>query len=342
MSISKTSSKAIARLDQVAVSWAERLNKHWQALREATVEGFISLGKALIAAKDDVGHGGFGKWCEANLEFSWDTANALMAIARWVVQIPTHARNLLPPDWTTLRRLARLDDDVLEGLFKDGTIHPNASRRDIEHKIKLKQRTERHKEIAEHAKFAAEAQVKEGQFALIYADPAWEFKTYRDKGQDLTPAQHYPTMSDEEIARLEVFDVEIQHLAAKDAVCLLWCTSANLKRAIAVLEAWGFEYKTHFVWDKQRTGTGYICLNQHEVLLYGTRGKPPLPMKIFSSLISAPRGKHSEKPAIVRDMIAQMFPAFDANSRIELFYRGPKLDGWTVWGLEALSLQRVA
>ncbi|MGZ3311122.1 MAG: hypothetical protein ACXU8R_21645, partial [Xanthobacteraceae bacterium] len=41
----------------------------------------------------------------------------------------------------------------------------------------------------------------------------------------------------------------------------------------------------NFVWDKQRTGTGYICLNQHELLLYGTHGQPPLPMTIVSSML---------------------------------------------------------
>jgi hypothetical protein len=142
----------------------------------------------------------------------------------------------------------------------------------VDNAFKQLKRVERHKQIAENSKFCAKAKVKEGQFALIYADPPWSFDTYSEKGKDMTsPDNHYPTLSYEEIANIEVDGYCVSEIAAKDAVCLMWCTSANFLLAAEVMKAWGFTYKTHFSWDKQRTGTGYWCLNQHEVLLLGTR-----------------------------------------------------------------------
>lgn len=120
----------------------------------------------------------------------------------------------------------------------DGMKEALASAREQEHKKKLAQREARHKEIAENSKFSAKAKVKEDQFALIYADPPWPFETYSEKGKDMTsPDNHYPTMSYEQIAPIEVDGYRVPQIVSKDAVCLMWCTSANFKRAMATLEA---------------------------------------------------------------------------------------------------------
>jgi N6-adenosine-specific RNA methylase IME4 len=339
VSICETSSGAIAQ-DQVAderanIDWVVRLNTQWDELRNRTVDGFVRLGNDLIAAKKAVEHGGFGAWCEKNLRFSWDTANGLMQIARWIAHSDPD-RNLLPPDWTTLRQLARLDGESFTQLVQNGTIKQNATRREIEHQIKLKKRVSRHAEIAEEAKFKAKLEVKEGQFALIYADPPWTFETLSERGIDRSPDNHYPTLSDEAIAGMLIDGYTVPQIAADDSALFLWCTSSNLKRALAVMKAWGFAYKTHFMWDKEQTGTGYWCRNQHEVLLLGTRGQPPLPIEKFSSVYREKKTKHSVKPAGIRKLIEAMFPMFDEHSRIEMFARGA-VSSWTVWGLEAVE-----
>jgi N6-adenosine-specific RNA methylase IME4 len=208
-----------------------------------------------------------------------------------------------------------------------------------EHQIKLKKRKKRHEQIALEAGFAAQVKPLEGQFALIYADPPWTFDTRSDAGKDRSPDNHYPVLSDDSIADIEVDGHRVAEFAAKDAVLLLWCTSANLKRAIAVMERWGFEYKSQLVWDKQSIGTGYWFRSQHEILLLGTRGSPPPPIEIFPSIITAEKTKHSAKPPEVREMIERMFSKFDQHSRIELFYRGEPLEGWTCWGNEAADAQ---
>jgi N6-adenosine-specific RNA methylase IME4 len=185
---------------------------------------------------------------------------------------------------------------------------------------------------------AAKASSISGQFALLYADNPWQFETYSDLGKELSPEQHYPTMSDEELCSLVVDGRPIQDVAAPDAGCFMWCTSSNIKRAIVVLEAWGFEYKTNLTWDKVRTGLGYIFLNQHEHLLYGKRPRCNFPMPVIkpASLISIERTERSRKPPEVRLLLESMYPHFTAANRIELFARG-EVDGWTTWGNQAGS-----
>ena len=190
----------------------------------------------------------------------------------------------------------------------------------------------KHKDIADKARVITTD--IGGPFPLIYADPPWTFETYSWKGQDRTPAKHYPTMTDDDIKSFVVADSKIPDLAHKDAALFLWCTSSNLVRALSVMEEWGFTYKTQAVWDKQKSGTGQIFLNQHEILLYGSRGKIPKPAKIFPSVFSYPRGKHSAKPPEVRSALESMYPHFDKATRIELFAR-ENVAGWTVDGYEA-------
>lgn len=198
------------------------------------------------------------------------------------------------------------------------------------------QRKKRHKAI--HAAAAVTVQTGEihtGPFPLIYADPPWRFEAYsQELGAERLPDRHYPTMTDEEIIDLRVFGKTIPELAAKDAALLMWCTSSNLVRALAVFEGWGFTYKTQAVWDKQVSGMGLVFRNQHEILLYGTRGKMPGPQYQPKSVFSITRGRHSAKPPEVRAAIERMYPDFDEQSRIELFCR-EKLKGWSVYGLEA-------
>jgi N6-adenosine-specific RNA methylase IME4 len=173
-----------------------------------------------------------------------------------------------------------------------------------------------------------------GPFPLIYADPPWKFEVYSDKGLERTPDQHYPTLTDEEIKNFLVQGKTIGEIAHKDAALLLWCTSSNVHRALEIMKCWGFEYKTQAVWDKIRSGLGLVFRNQHEVLLYGTRGGMPGPQHQPPSVFRIERGSHSAKPPEVREAIERMYPDFDAATRLELFARGAA-KGWTSYGYEA-------
>jgi N6-adenosine-specific RNA methylase IME4 len=191
-----------------------------------------------------------------------------------------------------------------------------------------------------HARIQAAAVVDAvealGPFPVIYADPPWKFEIYSDKGLERTADQHYPTLTDEEIAGFSINGKKVPELAHRDAALFLWCTSSNLKRALCVMERWGFEFKTSAVWVKDKAGLGLVFRNRHEILLYGTCGNMPGPQYQPDSVFDYPRGQHSAKPPEIRGEIARMYPDFTASTRLELFSR-VVVPGWTAHGLEAYS-----
>jgi N6-adenosine-specific RNA methylase IME4 len=169
------------------------------------------------------------------------------------------------------------------------------------------------------------------RYGVIYADPPWRFEPYsRITGMDRAAENHYPTSPLAEIKALDV-----KSIAAPDCVLFLWATVPMLAQALEVMTNWGFGYKSHAIWAKDRVGMGYWFRNQHEMLLVGTRGHVPAPAmgKQGSSLILGLVRRHSEKPEIFRQMIESYFPTLP---KIELHARGSVArTGWDVWGLEA-------
>jgi N6-adenosine-specific RNA methylase IME4 len=169
------------------------------------------------------------------------------------------------------------------------------------------------------------------RYGVILADPEWRFEPWsRETGMDRAADNHYPTSELEEIKARDVASI-----AAADCILFLWATSPMLPQALEVMRAWGFAYKSQAIWAKDRAGTGYWFRNEHEILLVGTRGNVPAPAPgtQWGSLISAPVGAHSEKPAEVYEMIEAYFPNLP---KIELNARACR-DGWDAWGLEADS-----
>jgi N6-adenosine-specific RNA methylase IME4 len=166
----------------------------------------------------------------------------------------------------------------------------------------------------------------DGKYNVIYADPPWQ---YDNTGLGGAAEKHYPTMSIGEICRLP-----ISELTGDKAVLFLWVTSPFLKEGFQVCEAWEFDYKTSFVWIKDRATygkLGFYTYSQHEFLLVATKGSClPKEGSLQPSLIIAKKDKHSKKPEVVYGMIEQMYnPPY-----IELFARQKRM-GWDVWGFEA-------
>lgn len=168
------------------------------------------------------------------------------------------------------------------------------------------------------------AHVEDRTYSVIYADPPWRYEHAPDDTRQIE--NHYPTMSLDEIAALDV-------PAADDAVLFLWVTSPKLEEGLHVLRSWGFDYRTSLVWVKDRIGMGYYARQRHEFLLVGRKGVLPVPDASArpDSVITAVRGEHSAKPDVVYDLIEAMYPSFQ---RVELFQRRPR-DGWDGWGNQA-------
>ena len=162
-----------------------------------------------------------------------------------------------------------------------------------------------------------------GPFPVLYADPPWR---YEDAEPTRAVENNYPTMSLDEIKRLDV-------PACDDAVLFLWATSPKLEEALEVLKAWGFQYRTCMVWVKDKIGMGYYARQRHELLLIGKRGNLPVPDPEDrpDSVVMAPRAGHSEKPEAFYEVIERMYPTCE---RVELFARHPR-DGWAAWGNQA-------
>lgn len=165
------------------------------------------------------------------------------------------------------------------------------------------------------------------KYDVIYADPPWRYSFSKSKSRQVE--NQYPTMTVKEICGLEV-------PAADNCVLYLWATAPKLREALAVMEAWGFEYKTHMVWDKCRVGMGYWFRGRHELLLVGVRGKvsPPPPPSRCPSVYRERRGGHSRKPDWIRHIIAVAW--FPKARRLEMFAR-ERVDGWDSWGDEVSS-----
>lgn len=162
-------------------------------------------------------------------------------------------------------------------------------------------------------------------YNVILADPPWRFQTFSEAGMDRSAENHYPTMVLEDIATLNV-------PSAKNCILFMWATSPMLPDAIDVMRLWGFEYKSHLVWVKQKPGTGYWTRSWHELLLIGTKGDVAAPAQGTQppSVVQAPTGRHSEKPPIFAETIEKLYP----NAlKLEMFSRSSR-DGWDVMGNE--------
>lgn len=162
-------------------------------------------------------------------------------------------------------------------------------------------------------------------YAVILADPPW---SYANSGFTSSAAEHYPTMPVDEIAALLV-----EEHATTNAALFLWATNPLLPDALLVMQAWGFEYKTNFVWVKEGAPnpTGFYVAGCHELLLIGIRGSFPVQTDdLPPSVIKAPKRKHSQKPDEAYDIIEKLYPGMPY---MEMFARQER-QGWKSLGNE--------
>ncbi len=159
------------------------------------------------------------------------------------------------------------------------------------------------------------------KFGTIYADPPWK---YGNQATRASTDNHYLTMPTKAIAALP-----IRELAADDCHLHMWTTNAFLPESFAIMDGWGFAYKSIFVWCKPQIGLGNYWRVAHEFMLLGVKGKAKFGDRSLRSWQVFARSAHSEKPERIRDMIERTSPG----PRLELFGRR-SIDGWTVWGNE--------
>src|SRR5207237_9430464 len=102
--------------------------------------------------------------------------------------------------------------------------------------------------------------------------------------------------------------------------------NALLADGLAVMQAWGFEYKSNLVWYKIRKdggpdgrGVGFYFRNVTELLLFGTRGRMRTlrPGRTQVNLVSTRKQEHSRKPNEAYDIVEACSPG----PFLELFAR---------------------
>lgn len=226
------------------------------------------------------------------------------------------------------QKLAAIPEDKFDGMIGEwrGRVEKENERVTV-NLLKAGERAEQNAGISEGART-----LPEGKYGVIYADPPWTFKVWSGEGKDRAAENHYPTMTQAEIEALPVGD-----LAADDCALFLWAVWPQLPEALAVIEAWGFTYKTcAFVWAKSTkdgerfaTGMGYWTRANSEVCLLATRGSPKRLNADVHQIVS-PRTEHSRKPDEVPERIVRLVDG----PYIELFARRPRA-GWHVWGNQA-------
>ena len=178
------------------------------------------------------------------------------------------------------------------------------------------------------------------KYQIIYADPPWKYETWTElkteKLRKKCGSVCYPVMTSKEISQLP-----IDKIADEKCILFIWATMPKLNEVFDVIKSWGFQYKTMaFTWVKTNpsgmgfySGLGHWTLGNPELCLLATHKNFPKRIEKVKQLVVYPRGRHSEKPAIIRNLIIKLVGDLP---RIELFAR-QKTEGWDVWGNEVKS-----
>lgn len=174
------------------------------------------------------------------------------------------------------------------------------------------------------------------RFRTILADPPWQFQNRTGKiAPEHRRLNRYSTLTLDAIKALPV------SVAAEDTAHLyLWVPNALLPEGLAVMQSWGFSYKSNLVWHKIRKdggsdgrGVGFYFRNVTELILFGVRGKNARtlsPGRRQVNYLNTRKREHSRKPDEQYDLIEACSPG----PFLELFARGMR-PNWSVWGHQA-------
>lgn len=179
------------------------------------------------------------------------------------------------------------------------------------------------------------------RFATILADPPWRFQNSTGKvAPEHRRLSRYGTLSLDDIKGLPVAET-----AAPVAHLYLWVPNALLAEGLAVMQAWGFTYKSNIVWHKVRKdggsdgrGVGFYFRNVTELVLFGVRGKNARtlsPGRKQVNYINSRKREHSRKP----DELYPIIEACSPGPYLELFARGSR-PKWQAWGNQADNAYR--
>jgi len=157
-------------------------------------------------------------------------------------------------------------------------------------------------------------------FATILIDSPWEEKGGGGRGAQ----NHYHVMPLHDIIAT-IYRCPLWR-PARNAHLWSWVTDNFLEDGLFLMKALGFRYIRTFAWVKNSIGIGHYGRGQHELMLFGVRGKLP-PLRAGSSVITGDKREHSRKPEESYERIEHTSPG----PRLEIFARSNR-PGWTSWG----------
>ena len=174
------------------------------------------------------------------------------------------------------------------------------------------------------------------RFGTILVDPPWQFQNRTGKvAPEHKRLSRYGTLSLDQIKSLPVSTA-----AANTCHLYLWVPNALLPEGIAVMQAWGFNYKTNLVWHKIRKdggsdgrGVGFYFRNVTELILFGVRGKNARTLAAGRTQVNylcSRKREHSRKPEEQYSLIESC----STGPYLEVFARGER-PGWVSWGDQA-------
>jgi N6-adenosine-specific RNA methylase IME4 len=167
----------------------------------------------------------------------------------------------------------------------------------------------------------------EMKISTIVLDPPWHFQGGGPKSVN----HKYNTMKLPDINAL-VCDTLEKYVITDNAHCYIWVVNMHIDRGLSLMEKIGFEYKTNICWVKNSMGMGYYFRGQHELCLFGVKGKGSQVRTLhrgIPSIIKANKREHSQKP----EEFYTMVEARSSGPYLELFSRHTR-PGWQMWGNE--------
>ena len=114
---------AAASIDQIVTD----INLTWSSM----VSSIVETGRLLIELRDQTEHGQWEKLVEERLPFGLNVAHRLTQIASHPILANPARAPSLPPRWSILAEMVRLDPDTLETAIRKGVIHPGMKREDL-------------------------------------------------------------------------------------------------------------------------------------------------------------------------------------------------------------------
>lgn len=159
-------------------------------------------------------------------------------------------------------------------------------------------------------------------YRTICIDPPW---LERGGGKIKRGAdRHYPLLHTADIPG--VIKAAPCWLPAPNCHLYLWVTNNHLPDGLWVVAQLGFRYITLLTWAKDRIGLGRYFRGQTEHLIFAVQGAATMPTTKGSTLITAKRRAHSQKPDEAYALMEQ-----SPEPRLDMFARQFRRE-WDVWG----------